>query len=139
MTDCTQDVTFSTDHGYNLSTSGMLAPLSVIRKGDATSDPGISNGMSITYSTYAVPTTTYYMAPWQDVAAGIPTQVVAKICSAAPDGGQDCTSVLEKWSVTTVPAVQSFTKTITLTTTLAGVSSSMASKNKASGSRADDF
>lgn len=122
VTDCTQDVTFSTDHGYNLTTSAMLAPMSVIRKGDATSDTGISNGMPITYTTYAVPTTTYYLAPWQDVAVGIPTQVQAKICSAAPDGGQDCTSVLEKWAVTTVPVVQSFTNTINLTTTLGRVS-----------------
>lgn len=100
----------------------MLAPMSVIRKGDATSDISVSNGMPIIYTTYAVPSTTFYEAAWQDVAAGVPTQVRAKICSAAPDGGQDCTSVLEKWAVTTVPVVQSFTKTINLTTTLGGVS-----------------
>lgn len=100
----------------------MLAPLSVIRKDNATTDMTVSNGMPITYSTYAVPSTTYYMAAPQDVATGVPTQVTAKICSAAGDGGQDCTNVLESWAVTTMPMVQTFTNTINLTTTLGGVS-----------------
>jgi len=115
VTDCSQDVTFSTDHGYNLSTSTMTAPDSVIKKGTGMTQPIPSTTI------FVVPTITYYMAPWQAVATGIPTQVQAKICSAAPDGGQDCTSVFEKWIVTTVEVVQSFTKTINLTTTLAGV------------------
>ncbi|KAI9879213.1 MAG: hypothetical protein M1830_009214 [Pleopsidium flavum] len=114
VTDCSQDVTFSTDHGYNMSTSTMLAPDSVIRKGTAITTPIPST------TTYMVPSTTYYMAPWQAVATGIPSQVQAKICSSAPDGGQDCTSVFEKWVVTTVQVVQSFTQTINLTTTLSG-------------------
>ncbi|MCJ1362011.1 hypothetical protein MMC16_001113 [Acarospora aff. strigata] len=113
VTDCTQDVTFSTDHGYNLSTTTMLAPESVIRKGTIASYPTME-------STYLVPTTTYYQAPWQDVADGIPTHVQAKICSGVDAGNQDCTSVMESWSVTTVPVVQHYTKTIQLTTTLSG-------------------
>lgn len=122
VTDCTQDVTFSTDHTYNLSTSAMLAPPSIVQKGNATDNTAIGNGMPIASTTYAVPTIIYYMAPWQDVATGIPTQVLAKMCSAAPDGGQDCTSVMEKWAVTTTAVVQSFTNTINLTTTLGSVS-----------------
>ena len=123
VTDCTQDVTFSTDHGYNLSTSAMLAPLTIIKMDDGTLATVTTNSIPITHTTYAVPTTTYYLAPWQDVAVGIPTQVLAKICSAAPSGGQDCKSVQERWTVTTVAVVQSFFKTIRLTTTLSAVSS----------------
>ena len=79
ITDCTQQVTFSTDHGYTLI-------------------PG--NGTSTIQNL-----TTYYHARWDVIAGGVPTSqgIEKDVCSTGPSAG--CSSVWEAWVASTVGVV----------------------------------
>ena len=86
---CDQNVTFSTDHG--IATAGPPGAL----------------------------LTTRYVAPWADVAAGVPTGVVeAEVC----DGGGGCVARAETWSVLTRTVAGETTDTLSVNTVVTGVS-----------------
>jgi len=77
ITDCTQQITFSTDHGYTLLPS----------------TPNKTQEI--------VDLTTYYAARWDVLTAGVPTQGIRKeVCSTAPT--TDCSTTWEVWEVSTV-------------------------------------
>ena len=75
VTDCTQQVTFSTDHGYTMVPGNVTASIRDL--------------------------TTYYAARWDEIANGVPTQGIRKeVCSTDPVGG--CSTGWEAWWPSTV-------------------------------------
>lgn len=96
VTECQQSVTFSSQFGYALA-SGISAP---------------------TVETI----TTYYVAPWSELSVGsVPTNgIVAQICSSGHS--RDCSTKDEKWDTQLSEYTQVTRKTITVDTTIVGVS-----------------
>lgn len=76
ITDCAQQVTFSTDHGYTIVTGNKTNSIDDL--------------------------TTYYAARWDVVASGVPTNrgIRQEICSTVDGGG--CITQWEEWSPSTV-------------------------------------
>lgn len=96
VTECHQSVTFSSQFGYALA-SGTSAP---------------------TVETI----TTYYVVPWSDLSVGsVPTNgIVAQICTSGR--GRDCSTRNEKWDTRLSEYTQVTRKTVTVDTTIVGVS-----------------
>lgn len=63
--------------------------------------------------------TVFYVAAWQDVVKGVPTGTVQKeICNSA----SQCSTVQEKWNITTATIRQTQTNTLSVNTVVTGVS-----------------
>lgn len=92
VTDCTQDVTFSTDYGYSPVTA---APADV----------------TLTSPSCAFETvTTYYQAPWDQLTDGkTPSDVVGKVCSPVAGSSQQCIDIYQAWSTVPVPVTAAST------------------------------
>ena len=62
---------------------------------------------------------TYYVVPWQDAAGGVPTGIVdAEICNPA----SQCSTVQERWRISTVTVTKTQTNTLSVNTVVTGVS-----------------
>ena len=62
---------------------------------------------------------TYYVVPWQEAAKGVPTGIVdAEICNSA----SQCSTVQERWRISTVTATKTQTNTLSVNTVVTGVS-----------------
>lgn len=87
---CDQEITFSTDHEIATTASTMEL------------------------------VTVFYVAPWLDVVAGVPTGTVNKeICNSA----NQCSTVQEKWSICTVSVTNTQKNTLSVNTVVTGVRS----------------
>ena len=92
ITDCTQDITFSTDHGL-ASGSGNHAGRTELL-------------------------TTKYHARWSSVTTGVPkATVTADVCRS----NGDCTTYLERWGTRALEAVSTRTSTIRVSEVVSGV------------------
>jgi len=106
VTSCNQAITFSTAYGYYQSydsranTSAVLAPIET--------------------------RTSYWVAPWQALTAGLtPQNVTQKVCSypvATATTSQQCVDTYESWATFTVTSLTSTTSHVDLTTTISGPS-----------------
>lgn len=68
--------------------------------------------------------TVFYVAPWPDVVTGVPTGTVQKeICNSA----SQCSTVQEKWSISTAMITQTQTNTLSVNTVVTGVSTASSS------------
>lgn len=111
VTDCDQEVTFSSQWGFELETP---APM--------TSD--LANRSTTTL--FASPTIqtlmTYYRAPWQSLTAGyVPKNVEASVCRMDDDGSHgECVEVRELWSVVPVIMTSTITSEVDFTTVVTG-------------------
>jgi len=115
ITACSQPVTFSSQYGYVLSIP-----------------PG--NISTMTPSPVVQTQTTYWVAPWQALTAGLtPANVTERICSAVPSIGAgniavnetQCVDINEVWQTTIVTILTSTISHIDLTTTIPGPSQLM--------------
>ena len=117
VTDCTQQITFSSQLGYSLVTP--------------TATPAISsNDTTVIYSNSSLITpalsiqtlTTYYFAPWQELTrAGTPPAYVnLKICSAATDDTDVCLSEQEGWATQLATISTTTTSSFNFTATILG-------------------
>jgi hypothetical protein len=111
ITACEQNVTFSSQFGYTLETP---------------SASNISN-TSLTTSPPPSPTirnlTTYYIAPWQSLAAtpGVaPRDVDIKICSTYSNASTICSVEYQEWHVAVVTIITTTTYPVDLTATYPG-------------------
>jgi hypothetical protein len=107
ITDCDQEVTFSTECGFSLE---MPTPTST------------TNGSSLITPAPAVRRLfTYYLAPWQSMTAGeTPSDVDVKICKVLDSGDLECSRFQEVWEVVLVTTTLTTTHPIGFTATLSG-------------------
>ncbi|EKG11689.1 hypothetical protein MPH_11182 [Macrophomina phaseolina MS6] len=111
VSECSQDVTFSSDFGATTVT-----PRSTV-----TDDNGDST--TITAAPSLQLRTTYYLAPWQSLAASVgilPTDVDVKVCHQRPDNDtiEDCIRMEESWAVLPVTLTSSYTSSVDVLVTL---------------------
>lgn len=114
VTQCGQDITFSSDYGYVLATPS-----------PALSTPTDTSGTAalITPAPTIQKLTTYYVAPWQELtSAGPPTNVDRKICAIYANGTEECVVEYYLWKTSLVTMPTSTVTSINLTTTIAGPS-----------------
>lgn len=105
ITDCTQEVTFSTECGFALETPS----------------PVTRNASLITPAPTVKKTFTYWLAPWQSLTGGeTPSDVDVKICTVLDSGDQECSRHQEVWEVIMVTKTMTTTRPIGFTATLSG-------------------
>jgi hypothetical protein len=109
ISDCSQNITFSTRSSYSLATATLTA----------TTTPAPAFPSSVT--TYVQSIVSYYIAPWQSLAANKPSNVTVLVCEYDFTGASSCTTIPEVWIVYTkyVPVIT--TSTLIIWTTLASV------------------
>jgi hypothetical protein len=110
ISDCSQNITFSTQSSYSLVTATVSATMTPAPE---------SQPQSVT--TYVQNIVSYYIAPWQSLAANTLSNVTVLVCQYDFSGNPTCTTIQEVWVVHTesVPIVT--TSTLIISTTLASV------------------
>lgn len=104
VTDCDQSVTFSTKSSFNLiSTTGVAAR-------DAQVTPYVQSVVS------------YFVAPWQSIAANTPTGITVVVCTFDAAGNEVCNNVQEVWVVLTQVVPVTSTSTVTVSQYFSSVS-----------------
>jgi hypothetical protein len=105
ITDCEQEVTFSTECGFTLETP----------------TPITQSASLITAAPTVKQKFTYWLAPWQSLTAGeTPSDVDVKICTALGDGKFECIRYQEVWEIVVVTRTLITTRSIGFTTTVTG-------------------
>ena len=121
VTQCPQDITFSTQYGYTLATptgsNGIVAATGT----------GLCPYRNATAMITPAPTiqtlTTYYLAPWQELnSAGPPANVDLKVCSALANGTEQCVREYQVWQTSLVTSVGTTYSAYNFTTTIGGPS-----------------
>lgn len=110
ISQCSQDITFSTEYGYSLSTPSPVLASS-------------ASAALITPPPELLKLTTYYIAPWQDLtSAGPPGDVDYKICTGFANGTERCVLEYYKWKTSLLTLTSTTTTLINITTTIPGPS-----------------
>lgn len=151
VTNCAQDITFSTEYGFVLAlpTAASNASLDSLLSAAAVSDveltsaPAATDLISTPAATdlvsasatsssgsaliTAVPTvqrlTTYYLAPWQSVTAGLaPEDVELKVCALYANGTEECIRQYEVWQTSLLTETATRTTSVNISTTIHGLS-----------------
>ncbi|KAF1914057.1 hypothetical protein BDU57DRAFT_550537 [Ampelomyces quisqualis] len=105
VTDCNQEVTFSTECGFALETP----------------TPTTSNASLITPAPTVRKSFTYWLAPWQSLTAGeTPSDVDVKICKVLDNGDLECSRYQEVWEIVMVTRTLTTTRPIGFTATVSG-------------------
>jgi len=117
ISDCNQNITFSTQSSYSLATatvSTSTAP--ALRKRRASSQTSSS-----LITTYVQSIVSYYIAPWQSLAANTPSNITVLVCDYDFFGNETCSTIQEVWVIYTeyVPVIT--TSTLIISTMLASV------------------
>ncbi|KAI8937955.1 hypothetical protein NX059_005637 [Plenodomus lindquistii] len=108
VTDCEQQITFSTECGFTLET---LTPTPVATGFSSLITPAPSVRRLFTY----------YLAPWQALTAGdTPSDVDVKICTEQNNGTQECVRYQEVWEVVVMTSTRTTERTIQVSTTVSG-------------------
>jgi hypothetical protein len=104
ITDCSQEVTFSTECGFDLemptpvASTALITPPPIVRR-----------------------TFTYWLAPWQSLTAGeTPSDVDVKICKVLDNGDLECSRFREVWEVVMVTTTLTTTRPFGFTATVSG-------------------
>lgn len=111
VSDCRQNITFSTQGSFYLATATVTA-----------ATPPATSSPSPSITTYLQSIVSYYIAPWQSLAANTPSNVTVLVCEYDFSKSLICTTIQEVWVVHTeyVPVIM--TSTLIIWTTLALVS-----------------
>lgn len=105
ITECDQEVTFSTKCGFTLETP------TPITTGDSLVTPAPSVKRMFTY----------WLAPWQSLTAGdTPSDVDVKICTVLDNGDFECIHYQEVWEVIFVTRTLTTTRSAGMTATVSG-------------------
>lgn len=113
VSECAQDITFSTEYGFVLAspTSNVTASASAPASASITAAPTVQR------------LTTYYLAPWQAVTAGLsPDEVTLKVCATYENGTEECIRQYEVWHTSLVTESATRTTAINISTTIHGTS-----------------
>jgi hypothetical protein len=105
VSDCNQDITFSTEYGYVLA-SPTVSP----------SDGAVALASpSPTFQRL----TTYYLAPWQAVTAGVaPSTVDLQVCATYANGTEECVHQYELWRTSYITQSATSTIPVNISTTI---------------------
>lgn len=99
VTECDQDITFSSLYGYSLST---IAPSDTTETGPPPTIETI---------------TTYFQAPWQSLTDGMtPTDVTQRVCSPVPTNSEQCIDIQEVWETVSISTVKTTSTEVSLVT-----------------------
>lgn len=112
VSDCTQNVTFSSEKSYALLTTSAVPTATALKRDAASPVP----------TTVVQSVVSYYITPWQSLAVNDVSDITVLVCTTAWDTGiQTCTEVQEVWvvHVTYVPVYT--TKTVSFTTSFSSV------------------
>ncbi|KAK3072720.1 hypothetical protein LTR53_006302 [Teratosphaeriaceae sp. CCFEE 6253] len=126
VTNCAQEITFSSRYGYALVTStspanGSSNGTSVFATGTATNATAL-----ITPAPSIQTLTTYFIAPWQDLtAATAPSDVIRKVCQTFANGTEECITEYQVWHTSLVTSMATSTVTLNISTTIHGPSGVM--------------
>lgn len=121
ITQCPQDITFSTRFGYTLATPTGSSDTAAAT-GTGLYPLGNATAM-ITPAPTIQTLTTYYLAPWQELtSAGPPADVDLKICSALANGTEQCVRQYEVWQTSLVTSVGTTYSAYNFTTSIGGPS-----------------
>lgn len=106
VTDCDQEITFSSECGFTLETP----------------TPTVTSGLSvITPAPTVKRMKTFWVAPWQSLTAGnTPSDVDIKICTILDDDTMECIRYREVWEVVVVTQTVTTQRDVQLTTTVTG-------------------
>lgn len=132
VTNCAQDITFSTEYGFVLALPTATGDASSRASGSST----VTDSALITASTSlssgsalitAAPTvqrlTTYFLAPWQSVTAGLaPEDVALKVCALYANGTEECIRQYEVWHTSLLTETATLTSSVNISATLQGLS-----------------
>jgi hypothetical protein len=119
ITDCAQSITFSTDSSFSLATTTPLTTTAaVIRNAERQVMPPISSPAPITYVQSIV---SYYIAPWQSLAARTPSNITLRVCSYDYTGGETCNDIQEIWVVHTEYTPVTISSILSISTILSSV------------------
>lgn len=111
---CPQEITFSTQLGYVLATPTATANATGI----------YSNSSALITPGPVIKTlTTYFIAPWQELAtAGPPQDVDLKVCATLANGTDNCIREYQVWKTSLVTVNATSTLSVNFSTTIAGPS-----------------
>ena len=105
VSQCSQEVTFSSDFGYSLEKPSLIMNSSAL----ITPAPAIKT------------TITYYMASWQALTSdGPPSNIDSKICTVHSDGRLDCAYYHKVWYIQIITVTSTSMSHVDLTTTVSG-------------------
>jgi len=112
VTDCEQQITFSTECGFTLE----------IPTPTPASTPTITGCPSLITPAPSVRRLyTYWLAPWQSLTEGnTPSDVDVKICTEQDNGTMECLRYQEVWEVVVVTSTRTTERTIQVSTTVSG-------------------
>jgi hypothetical protein len=134
VTNCAQDITFSTEYGFVLarpteaSNASLSSDVLSIPTTASVSDLGLSATSSsasalITAAQTVQRLTTYYLAPWQAVTAGLsPEEVQLKVCALYANGTEECIRQYEVWHTSLLTETATRTTSVNISTTIHGLS-----------------
>ena len=127
VTDCAQNVTFSSEYGYILVTP-TLTPSAL----PASTNMAIFNATGVSNSSLAAmitpppaiqTLTTYFIAPWAELTAGTaPSDVTRKVCTTFANGTHECIETIEVWRTSLVTQAATSTISLDFTATVHGPS-----------------
>lgn len=108
VSDCDQEVTFSSECGYSLETP--------------TPTPATTSASALITPAPTVRTLmTYWLAPWQSLTAGdAPSDVDVKVCTVLDDGNMKCQRYQEIWEVVVVTSTVTTSLPVTFSRTVSG-------------------
>ena len=119
VTDCNQNVTFSTQSSYSLATATAIPSIPpALVAGQALSQ-------SLTAATFVQSVVSYFIAPWQSLAANTPTNIAVLICKFDQNDNESCQEIQEIWVVHTENVPVTSTSTVSISTSFTAVSSSL--------------
>ena len=138
VSNCNQEITFSTQYGYVLATPTSILPtFSSMGMGNSTD---MSNSTMLHNATLprAVPDnttatitpapsvetlTSYFIAPWTELTAGTaPADVDLKVCRMFTNGSKECIREYQVWETSLVTLMVTSTTSINISTTISGPS-----------------
>lgn len=128
MSECEQEITFSSECGFTLETPSASPSPTLDRREDGDGN-GDGNAMITPAPLPTIKTLmTYYLAPWQSLTAGsMPSDVDIKVCALLPDdtpldeeSSMECTRFSEVWEVVTVTRTFTTEREVLLSTTVVG-------------------
>ncbi|KAK5113143.1 hypothetical protein LTR85_010961 [Meristemomyces frigidus] len=130
VTNCAQEITFSSQYGYQLVTPTPMSNLTVnatyplpngtYASANATHPVGTA---MITPAPTIQTLTTYYLAPWQELtAATAPGDVIKKVCQTLANGTEECITEYQVWHTSLVTKIATSTLSLNISTTIAGPS-----------------
>jgi hypothetical protein len=108
VSECDQEVTFSSEYGYSLETP-TPTPATIIASALITPAPTVRTLM------------TYWLAPWQSLTAGdAPSDVDVKVCTVLDDDDMKCQRYQEVWEVVVVTSTVTTSFPVTFSRTVSG-------------------